>query len=192
MAISLGLTGSIGTGKTATSLLFEDHGATIWSADAAVHRLYAPGGKAVAGVAGLVPEALVEGAINRAFLARALRADQGLLPKLEAIVHPLVAEDRELALHHADTWLVVLEVPLLFEKGIDAEVDKTACTWVDPVEQRNRVLRRPGMTEEQLTFILKHHWPADQKQAAADFTIETTSPDTARRDVARIVKELKP
>lgn len=191
MAVSLGLTGSIGTGKSTTAELFRDYGATVWSADDAVHRLYAPDGRAVHAVAELVPGALVENGISRPLLSRALREDQSLLPKLEDIVHPLVSDDRARALKDAKSWLLVLEVPLLFEKGIDREVDKTACTWVDPKLQKSRVLERPGMTEHQFSFILQHHWPADRKKADADFTIETTSPETALRDVARIVKALK-
>lgn len=191
MTITLGLTGSIGTGKTATSQLFEQYGAAVWSADAAVHRLYAPHGKAVEPIGRLVPESISEGAVNRPLLSNALREDRSLLPKLEGIVHPLVAEDRVHALGEAEAWLLVLEVPLLFEKNIHKEVDTTACTWVDPSRQRKRVLERPGMTEEQLAFILQHHWSSQKKKDAADFTVETTSRETAERDVRKIVEVLK-
>ena len=191
MAVTLGLTGSIGTGKSTTCELFEEHGAMIWSADAAVHRLYAPGGKAVPEIAKLAPAAIVEDYVSRPLLARELRADKTLLPKLEALVHPLVAEDREEAIKAAAGWLLVLEIPLLFEKSLKHGLDATACTWVDAETQKARVLERPGMTEEQFDFILKHHWPQDEKRAAADYEINTTSPQSAREDVDRIVEALK-
>lgn len=192
MAVTLGLTGSIGTGKSTTCELFEEHGAMIWSADAAVHRLYAPGGKAVPAIAELAPAAIVEDYVSRPLLARGLRTDPSLLPRLEAIVHPLVAEDRAEAIKMAVSWLLVLEIPLLFEKTLKHDLDATACTWVDPDTQKTRVLERPGMTEEQFEFILKHHWPQEKKRAAADYEINTSSPETARSDVGRIVEALKP
>ena len=164
----------------------------IWSADAAVHRLYAPGGKAVPEIAKIAPAAIVEDHVSRPLLARELRADKTLLPKLEALVHPLVAEDRAEAIKVAAAWILVLEIPLLFEKKLDQDLDVTACTWVDAETQKTRVLERPSMTEEQFEFILKHHWPQDKKRAAANYEINTTSPQTARDDIERIVEAIKP
>ncbi|MEM6728334.1 MAG: dephospho-CoA kinase [Pseudomonadota bacterium] len=191
MTISLGLTGSIGTGKSTTAQMFKAHGAAVWSADAAVHALYALGGAAVPKVQALFPGVVEDGAVNRRELSVILRADPNRLQDIEEIVHPLVALDRADTLENASEWLVIFEVPLLFEKGIDAEMDVTACTSVSVDVQKRRVLERPGVTEAQLDFILQHHWPSAKKCAASDYVIDTSTHQTAEKDVARIVRELR-
>ncbi|MGR3435653.1 MAG: dephospho-CoA kinase [Shimia sp.] len=189
MTLRLGLTGSIGMGKSATARLFAAHGAAIWDADATVHRLYSSGGAAVAPVAALVPAVHRDGSIDRAALAMALRDDPSLFPRLEAIVHPLVAADR--AAFATAAWLAVFDIPLLFETGMQDGFDATACVATDAATQRARVLARPGMTSERLDQILAKQWPSADKEAAADFVIDTTTPETAQADVARIVANLR-
>lgn len=189
--IVLGLTGSIGMGKSTTARLFAEAGAAVWDADAAVHALYAPGGKAVAPVQALFPDAVVDGAVDRARLARALGSDAAAFARLESVVHPLVAEHRleELAQAERDgTPLAVLDIPLLFEKGLEALTDAVVVVTADPEIQAARVLARPGMTRERLDALLSRQLPDAEKRRRADFLIDTGHGiEPARRRVADIV-----
>jgi len=190
MTHRLGLTGSIGMGKSTTAQMFRDHGVPVWDADAAVHRLYAKGGAAVAPVAALCPEAVVDGAVSRDRLKEAIAADPTLLSRLEAVVHPLVAEDRRAFLaDHAQAALVVLDIPLLFETG-HAEVDSVLVVTTDPDTQRARVLERGGMTEEMFAHILSRQVPDAEKRARADHVIETNTLEQTRADVADLIETL--
>ncbi|CUH39407.1 Dephospho-CoA kinase [Jannaschia seosinensis] len=184
----LGLTGSIGMGKSTTASMFRDHGIPVWDADAAVHALYAKGGAAVAPLAAAFPEAVRNEAVDHEVL-RHIATDPVALERIEAIVHPLVAADRTGFLPE-DVSLVVLDVPLLFETGADAVCDKIAVVSVPQAVQRARVLARGTMTEAQLNAILRRQMPDADKRARADYIIETTDMDTARAAVARIVEEL--
>lgn len=189
----LGLTGSIGMGKTATAALFAARGAAVWDADAAVHRLYSPGGAGVAAVGALVPDAVAAGAVDRARLRAALAADPGLLARLEAAVHPLVAADRAAfvaAAAGAGRALVVLDVPLLFETGAEAAMDATVVVSAPAEVQRARVLARPGMTEAHLAAILARQMPDADKRRRATFVVETTTPEAAAAAVDRIIAEI--
>lgn len=193
--IVVGLTGSIGMGKTATAALFKEAGAAIHDADAEVARLYAPGGAAVGPVLAAFPAARGEdGGVDRARLSAVLAGEPASFKRLEAIVHPLVAKAREtyLAARRADgTKVVVLEIQLLFEIGADALVDKVVVVSAPPKVQRARVLVRPGMTPQKLDLILARQTPDAEKRKRADFVIETDKGvDDARRQVAAVMAAL--
>jgi dephospho-CoA kinase len=189
--ILLGLTGSIGMGKSTTTAMFADLGAVVWNADDAVHRLYAPGGAAVGPVGDAFPGVVVDGAVDRTRLAEALGKDATAFRRLEAIVHPLVAQGRAADLEAARTGgvkLAVLDIPLLFETGGDRAVDAVVVVTADPAIQAERVLARPGMTRERLDAILARQMPDAEKRARADFVIDTSRGlEAARAEVEAIV-----
>ncbi|TFW11823.1 dephospho-CoA kinase [Brevundimonas intermedia] len=189
--ILLGLTGSIGMGKSTTTAMFAELGAVVWNADDAVHSLYAPGGAAVEPVGEAFPGVVVNGAVDRTRLAEALGRDETAFRRLETIVHPLVAqgraEDLEAA-RAAGTGLAVLDIPLLFETGGDKAVDAVVVVTADPAIQAERVLARPGMTRERFDAILARQIPDAEKRARADFVIDTgRGLHAARADVEAIV-----
>ena len=174
--IILGLTGSIGMGKSTTSRMFADAGAMVWDADAAVHRLYAPGGAAVVPLGEAFPGVVVDGMVDRALLAEALGKDETAFKRLEAIVHPLVAQSRADDLARARNEgmrLAVLDIPLLFETGGDQWVDGVVVVTADAKTQAQRVLERPGMTQERFEAILNRQMPDAEKRARADFIVDT-------------------
>ena len=189
--ILLGLTGSIGMGKSTTTVMFADLGAVVWNADDAVHRLYAPGGAAVGPVGEAFPGVVVDGAVDRTRLAEALGKDETAFRRLEAIVHPLVAQGRAADLEAARTAgvkLAVLDIPLLFETGGDRAVDAVVVVTADPAIQAERVLARPGMTRERFDVILARQMPDAEKRARADFVIDTgRGLEAARAEVEAIV-----
>lgn len=189
--IILGLTGSIGMGKSTTSRMFADEGALVWDADAAVHRLYARGGAAVEPLGQAFPGVVVDDAVDRTRLAEALGRDETAFKRLEAIVHPLVAQDRaqDLAAARAEgVRLAVLDIPLLFETGGEAFVDAVVVVTADPEVQAARVLARPGMTRERFEAILSRQTPDAEKRRRADFLVDTGwGLDAAREQVAQIV-----
>jgi dephospho-CoA kinase len=188
MTFILGLTGSIGMGKSTTAQMFRDLGVPVWDADAAVHRLYVAGGSAVGPVGALCPDAVVSGAVDRAVLKSWLAADPSRLAQLEAVVHPLVAADRAAFIAQSDAPLVVLDIPLLLEIG--AQVDAVLVVSAPPDMQRARVLARAGMTDAQLDLILSRQMPDAEKRARADYVIETIDMDSARAQVAGLVAKL--
>lgn len=191
MTYRLGLTGGIGMGKSTTAQMFRDLGHPVWDADEAVHRLYAPGGAAVAPVAAAFPVALAGAAIDRAALKHVLAQDPAALSRLEAIVHPLVAADRAAFLaRHADRPLAVLDIPLLFETGSAGQMDGVAVVSTDAETQRRRVAARPGMTDETLALILARQMSDADKRARADWIIPTDTIEGARAAVARICHEI--
>lgn len=190
----LGLTGSIGMGKSTTLAMFRDAGCPVWDADAAVHRLYAPGGGLVDPVAALFPDALHDGGIDRAALKMALGGDPARLRQLESVVHPAVAADRESFCQQAAAEghdIVVLDIPLLFETGAQAQMDGVAVVSVDAQTQTRRVLARPGMTQEALDFILSRQMPDAEKRARADWVIPTATPEGAQAAVTAICAEIR-
>lgn len=190
-AFVLGLTGSIGMGKSTTARLFAEAGVPVWDADAAVHRLYAPGGAAVFAVARRFPAALDGGGIDRGKLKAQLAAQPGALAELEAIVHPLVARDRAAFLDGQPGDVLVLDVPLLFETGTNALCDATLVVTAPPELQRARVLARPGMTEESLRLIQSRQMPDGEKRARATHILETLSLDLARAYVAALLAHIR-
>lgn len=189
--IILGLTGSIGMGKSTTSRMFADAGAMVWDADAAVHRLYAPGGAAVGPLGEAFPGVVVDGMVDRTRLAEALGQDEAAFARLEAIVHPLVAQSRANDLARAreeGQRLAVLDIPLLFETGGDQWVDAVVVVSADAAIQRQRVLARPGMTEERFQAILNRQMPDAEKRRRADFIVDTGHGlEAAQQQVIRIV-----
>lgn len=189
MSFVLGLTGSIGMGKSTTAQMFRDLGVPVWDADAVVHTLYAPGGAAVAPVATLVPGALRDGGIDRNAVRAALAADPGLLSRLNATVHPLVGADRAAWLARQTAPVVVLDVPLLFETGGDAGCDAVAVVTAPPDVQRARVLAR-GMPASDFAMILARQVPDADKRARADYIIDTRTMDGARAQVADVLARI--
>jgi len=189
--IVLGLTGSIGMGKSTTTALFADMGALTWNADAAVHRLYSSGGAAVGPVGEAFPGVVEDGAVDRIRLAGALGQDEEAFRRLEGIVHPLVMKGRLEDLAEAErrgVRLAVLDIPLLFETGGDAAVDAVVVVTADPEVQAERVLARPGMTRERFEAILARQTPDAEKRRRADFIVETDRGlDAARARVREIV-----
>jgi dephospho-CoA kinase len=190
----VGLTGSLAMGKSHTARLFAEQGIPVFDADAVVHELYRPGGKAVTSIRRLVPEAIVGDAVDRQRLSTAILSDESLLDRLEAAIHPLVREeqakfiDRE---RRRKSPIVIIDVPLLFETGHESEFDSIIVVTAPPDIQRQRALARPGMTPEKLDFILARQLPDSEKRARADFLVETGgSPEQARSQVKRIVNLL--
>lgn len=194
MTFRLGLTGSIGMGKSTTAAMFAARGHPVWDADAAVHRLYAPGGAAVGPIATVFPASRGhDGGIDRSALKAALARDPAGLQHLEAIVHPLVAADREAshaAARKARARLAVYDIPLLFETGADALMHGTVVVSADPETQRRRVLARPGMTEETLALLLSRQLPDAEKRARADWIIPTHTMAGAAAAVDRLCAEI--
>ncbi|RAP42244.1 dephospho-CoA kinase [Rhodovulum viride] len=187
----LGLTGSIGMGKSTTAALFRERAVPVWDADAAVHGLYAEGGAAVGPIGGLCPEAVRRGAVDRAALKDWIAREPEALMRIEAVVHPLVAADRQAFIdRHRDAPLLVLDIPLLFETGADKWLDAVLVVTATPEVQRARVLDRPGMTEAQLDAILARQMPDAEKRARADHVIETLTLDRARAEVVALIEKL--
>lgn len=188
----LGLTGSVGMGKSTTTGFFADAGVPVWDADAAVHRLYAPGGAGAAALSDLVPGAIREGGVDRAVLRTAVQADPSLLDRIERRIHPLVGADRAAFIAAHDTApLVLLDIPLLFETGADRAVDGVLVVTAAPETQRARVLARPGMTEAMFAQILARQTPDAEKRARADFVIATDHGlETARAAVHALIHKL--
>ena len=187
--LTLGLTGSIGMGKSTVAAMFADEGVPVFDADAAVHRLQGPAGRVVAAIEARFPGTTGEGGVNRTALAEAVLGDDASMKALEAIVHPAVAEERAAFLaENAGAALVVFDVPLLFETGGDRAVDKVAVVSAAAEVQRARVLARPGMTEAKLAAILARQTPDAEKRARADFVIPTDVPfDETRASVRRVI-----
>ena len=178
-------------GKSTTAQMFVDAGCALWDADAAVHRLYAPGGAAVAPLSELHPPALVDGGISRPALKAWIDRDPQALRKIEAVVHPLVAQDREDFASKSDARVIVFDIPLLFENGIERMLDAVAVVSVPGAVQKARVLARGTMTEQQFASILAKQMPDAQKRAKADFVINSSDLDTARADVSRILQTIE-
>ncbi|MFH5775154.1 dephospho-CoA kinase [Paracoccus sp. NGMCC 1.201697] len=187
MSFVLGLTGGIGMGKSTAAEMFRQMGHPVWDADDSVHRLYAAGGAAVAPVAAAFPDVAQAGAIDRTALRKALAADPGGFARLEEIVHPLVAEDRRdfLQRHHAAP-IVVLDIPLLYEKGSEGAMDAVAVVSAPAELQRERVLARPGMTEDSFRMILSRQMPDAEKRKRADFIIPSVTRQGAQAAIMDI------
>ncbi|MDB5664040.1 dephospho-CoA kinase [Cypionkella sp.] len=173
MTFRLGLTGSIGMGKSTTAAMFAAAGLPVWDADTAVHGLYRHGGGAVAPITAICSEATSGGSVSREVLKRRIASDPTLLAKLEAIVHPLVAADRIAFLAHTSADIAVLDIPLLFEKSSQAEFDATLLVTSPADLQRQRVMQRPGMTEADFQTLLARQMPDAQKRSLATHIVET-------------------
>ncbi|KUJ77405.1 dephospho-CoA kinase [Ruegeria profundi] len=191
MSFALGLTGSIGMGKSTTAQMFVDEGCALWDADAAVHRLYSMGGAAVEPMRAAFPEAIIDGAVNRDALKGIIERNPDALKTIEAIVHPLVAMDRAAFRRQAAADILVFDIPLLFETGGDAAMDAVACVSIPADEQKRRVMARGTMTEAQFEQIRAKQMPNDEKCARADYVIVTDTLDHARAQVQDIVRQIR-
>lgn len=191
----IGLTGSIGMGKSLTASLFQKEGVPVYDADAAVHAMYEKHGAAVAPIGALVPEAIVDGAVDRAILGRHVLKDEGKLKALEAIVHPLAGETQMRFLldnEAAGTKAVVLDIPLLLEGGGEKFVDSVVVVSAPYELQRARVLARPGMSEERFADILAKQVPDDEKRQRAEFIVDSSvSVEDAHAQVRAILAAIE-
>ena len=189
----LGLTGSIGMGKSAVAAMFQGLGVPVFDADAAVHRLQGPGGPLLPAIEAAFPGTTGPDGVDRVRLGAEVFGDPARLAALEAIVHPAVAERRRAFLaEHAGAPLVVFDIPLLFEKGGADLVDAVAVVSAPAAVQRARVLARPGMTEEKFDRILALQMPDADKRARADHVIDTgTTLAETRHAVQALVHRLR-
>ncbi len=191
--LRVGLTGSIGMGKSTTAQMFRDEGVAVLDSDQIVHDLYR--GAAVAPIAAAFPDVVVDGVVDRARLAARVLNNPEAMKRLEAIVHPLVWETRDAFLKkHAEKGdrLVVYDVPLLFETGADKDVDVIIVVSAPEDVQEERVLARPGMTVEKFSAIAAKQTPDAEKRARADFIVHSElGLDAAREDVRRILRALE-
>lgn len=189
--IVIGLTGSIGMGKTTTARMFARAGIPVSESDAIVHQLYDQGGAAVEPVAAAFPDVVRAGRVDRETLARHLGAHPRDFARLEAIVHPLVRAEQERFLDVArrgKARLAVLDIPLLFETGRDRDVDRIVVVSAPADVQRRRVLARPGMTEDRFAAILARQLPDSEKRARADFIVDSGKGlDHAQAQVRHII-----
>jgi dephospho-CoA kinase len=190
--IILGLTGSIGMGKSTTAQMFRDAGAPVHDADASVHALYA--GKAAPLVEIAFPGTVIDGVVDRGKLGACVIGNPEAMKKLESIIHPLVAEERNAFLASAEqsgAAVVVLDIPLLYETGGEKHCDYVAVVTTSPDEQKRRVLAREGMTSEKFDKILASQVPDSIKRQRADFIIETTDGlEVARKQVMEVLQKL--
>ena len=193
--LMIGLTGSIGMGKSTTAAMFRDHGIPVYDADAAVHDLYDVGGAAVAPVGEAFPGVVVAGAVDRERLRQAVLGDPEAIKRLNAIVHPLVGQDRIgffARAQAAGADMVVLDIPLLFETGGEARMDAVVVVSAPAEMQRERVLARPGMTPDRFDAILAQQMADAEKRARAHFVVENGHGlEHARAQVDQIVSALR-
>lgn len=193
--IILGLTGSIGMGKSTTARMFAEEGAPVYDADASVHALYEPGGAAVSPIAAAFPGAVREGAVDRQALSALVLDRPDALRQLEEIVHPLARRAQAAFLQDAEAAgaaVAVMDVPLLFETGGDTHVDAVVVVTAPAEMQRQRVLARPGMSAEKLEQILARQLPDPEKRRRADFVINTgLGLEQARRQVRTVLAVLR-
>ena len=190
----LGLTGSIGMGKSSTAKLFADRGIPVWDADATVHQLYSGDTPAVRQIAAMLPEAVENNVVNRETLKAAIAKDQSILQKLEQIVQPLIAQSRADFVADArdnDEDMVIIDHPLLLESKSERYSDGVLVVTIDAAEQRRRVLERGTMDEKTLEIILAKQMPDAEKRKRADFIVETTTPESAKQQVEAVIAKIK-
>jgi len=195
LMLLVGLTGSIGMGKSETARMFAALGVPVYDADAAVHALYDVGGAAVGAIGAAFPGSVKDGKVDRAVLGPMTLGDTAAIRKLESIIHPLVGKAQMDFLHDAESKgaaLVVLDIPLLFETGGETRVDAVIVVSAPAEVQRARVLARPGMTDEKFEQILKRQTADAVKRAKAHYVIDThLGLDHARERVAYVLEDLK-
>jgi len=185
---TIGLTGSIGMGKSAVAQMFADEGIAVFDADATVRRLQGPGGRLLPAIEAAFPGTTSPEGVDRAELGTRVFGDDAAIKRLEAIVHPAVGEERAAFLaQHGDDDMVVFDIPLLFETGGDRNVDVVVVVSADAATQQERVLARPGMSRERLADILTRQTPDAEKRARADHVIATDCPMDQTRDAVRRV-----
>ena len=192
--IILGLTGSIGMGKTTTAKMFAKYGIPVWEADTSVHKLYSKEGEAVELFKEKLPSSIVNNEVSRAELKKLINDDERNLKTIETLIHPLVSNDRKRFVKAAakkNIPLIVLDIPLLFEKGHEKSVDYIAVVSVAKETQRKRVLKRNTMTPEIVEKILGIQMPDAEKRLKADFVIITDTLEQAEVKVLEIITKLK-
>ncbi len=187
----IGLTGSIGMGKSTTAKMFAKEGIPVWDADAAVHRLYARDGAAVEAIRAIHLDAIRDGAVDRAALRDWISSDKTALRQIEAVVHPLVAEDRAEFLRTTTADIVLLDIPLLFETGRTETFDAIVVVSAPIDIQRQRVLDRGTMTEQQFEAILAKQMPDAEKRCRADYVIETLTLEAAGAAVQSCLRDIR-
>lgn len=191
----IGLTGSIGMGKSTTAAMFRDAGIPVYDADQAVHDLYAVGGAAVGPVGDAFPGVVRDGRVDRETLRQRVLGKPEELKRLNSIVHPLVGQDRGKFFKHVEEIgadMVVLDIPLLFETGGDANMHAVVVVTAPPEMQRERVLARPGMTPERLDAILAQQMDDAEKRARAHYVVDTgRGLEAAREQVSTIIADLR-
>lgn len=186
--IRVGLTGSIGMGKSTVAAIFADEGVPVFDADAEVHRLQGPGGELLPAIEAAFPGTTGPSGIDRAALGAQVFGDDAAMRRLEAIVHPAVGAARAAFLDaHRDAPMVVFDIPLLFETGGEAGVDKIVVVSAAPAVQRARVLSRPGQSAARFAEILARQLPDTEKRARADVVIATDVPIEQTRAAVRAV-----
>jgi dephospho-CoA kinase len=191
MTFKLGLTGSIGMGKSTTAQLFAEAGCAVWDADAAVHRLYEEGGAAVSPMEALFPDAISGGSVDRAALRGIIGRDAEALTQIEGVVHPLVRDDRAQFAEMTEADITVFDIPLLFETGSEAEMDAVVCVTVSPELQEKRVMERGTMTREQFLAIRDKQMPNAEKCARSDFVIQTDTLEHAGQQVHDVLEQIR-
>ena len=192
--IILGLTGSIGMGKTTTAKMFAKYGIPVWEADTSVHKLYSKEGEAVELFKEKFPSSIVNNEVNRAELKKLINDDERNLKTIETLIHPLVSNDRKRFVKAAEKKnipLIVLDIPLLFEKGHEKSVDYIVVVSVTKETQRKRVLKRNTMTSEMVEKILKIQMSDAEKRQKADFVIITNTLEQAEIKVLEIITKFK-
>lgn len=191
MTVKLGLTGSIGMGKSTTAAIFVEEGCELWDADAAVHRLYAKGGAAVEPMRAAFPGAVIDDAVSRDALKAVISSDPAALQEIEKIVHPLVAQDRSTFIATATADILVFDIPLLFETGGNVAMDVTVVVSAPPDVQKARVLERGTMSEAQFEQIRAKQMPDDEKRRRADHVIITDTIEHAKAQVQSILRQIR-
>ena len=190
--IILGLTGSIGMGKSTTAQMFRDLGVPVWDADETVANLYAEDGEAINALRTIRADFVANGTANRTAMKQAIAADPEVLRQIEAVVHPLVRKSREAFLRdHQNDDLVVLDIPLLFETNAQDHVDLVLVVSAPAQVQRERVLQRGSMSPEMFEAILSKQMPDAEKRTRGDYVIETLTLEGTKADVTSLVKELR-
>lgn len=191
MTFVIGLTGSIGMGKSTTAQMFADVGVPVWDADATVRQLYDKDGLAAKAIAKFYPQVIEGGGVSRPKLRALISGEPAVLDHVQSLVHPLVAQHRADFLTQTSAPIVVFDIPLLFEVGTDAECNGVVVVSVPPDVQRERVLARGEMTATEFEMILSRQMPDAEKRSRARWVIDTSSLDGARKSVTDIVTEIE-
>ena len=193
MSVKLGLTGSIGMGKSTTANFFRGFDVPVWDADAEVHSLYAEGGAAVGPIGALVPAATLEGFVDRDALKAEIARDAGLLSKIEQIIRPILADSRQAFMaSHKEFPVIVFDIPLLFETDAESWMDYVLVVTAPENVQRHRVMMRGTMSEAMFDTILARQMPDDEKRALADFIFDTSlGMDHTKAEVKALIEALE-
>ena len=191
MTYRIGVTGSMGMGKSVVAQMFAEEGCDLWDADAAVHRLYAKGGAAVGPVGEAFPGVVVDGEVSRELLREAIDRSADAVARLEGVVHGLVAQDRAAFLAQTKADIAVLEVPLLLETGLEREMDMVLCVTAAPEVQMRRLLDRGTMSADQIESMLKRQAPDSEKRRRADRVIVSDTFENARRQVRDVLDQIR-